>query len=231
MIFTLSGRVGAASGDFPCAAPVRTANASLLLAFLFAGHNLSGPGENILELLLRRSRVQIERQLDELKLYLENVEDFLTHQAQRAETKEEQIKMEEYFPNLLRSSLFVTIYSMLENELNRLCYKLSKRDGLTVDDLRGNGIIRASTFLIKVCRVDFPEDSPEWKLLRQYNQLRNDVVHNNGIVIGNHLDKAVKKIPGFDLGQGNAIRLNREFCPEVLKTVREFFQKLSAALD
>ncbi|MGI6366134.1 MAG: hypothetical protein ACOX2G_10500 [Bacillota bacterium] len=174
--------------------------------------------------------MQIERQLKELELFLEAVEKFLDNQADRAESEDERRKLEDYFPNLLRSSLFVTIYAAVENHLNRLCRRLAKGDGLAVEDLRGNGIIRAGTFLSKVCRVDFPWDSEEWNQLKEYNQLRNILVHNDGRDQGNHLKQLVESSSGLEVKEDGAVHLQRQFCPEVLETVRKFFAKLEAAL-
>lgn len=175
--------------------------------------------------------MRIDKQLSELDLFLEKVEEFLDNQAGRAETDDERRKMEGYFPNLLRSSLFVTIYSAVENELNRLSRELSKADGLDVEDLRGSGILRASTFLIRVCRVDFPENSDEWKLLQELNQLRNLIVHNNGRLTGNeHFESLLSDCSGLDLKDEN-ITLGRSFCPQVLDTVGKFFRQLITAVD
>jgi len=175
--------------------------------------------------------MKIGKQLKELELFLDNVEEFLDMQADRAESEDERQKMEDYFPNLLRSSLFVTIYSTVENELNQLCRMYAKDDGLDVDDLRGNGIQRACTFLTKVCRIDFPQHSQEWKLLKEYNQLRNAIVHNNGQDRGHHLELLVNEGSGLTLGKNNQVHLEREFCPHVLEVVREFFNNLNSALD
>lgn len=176
--------------------------------------------------------MKIENQLKELKRFLDYVEDFLDNQAEGAQSDEERRKMENYFPNLLRSSLFVTIYSAVENELNSLCHQLSKQDGLEVEDLRGNGIQRACTFLTRVCRVDFPEDRREWQMLRSYNQLRNVIVHNNGkLEGGNQLNDAVQDSSSLSVGKDKVICLDRHFCPEVLETAGEFFRQLSSAVD
>jgi hypothetical protein len=141
--------------------------------------------------------------------------------------------MEEHFPNLLRSSLFVTIYSVVENELNRICRLHAMEDGLDVEDLRGNGIQRACTYLTRVCRIDFPEKSDEWKLLQDYNQLRNVVVHNRGIMeTGNsHLASLVEDSPLLEIGNSDVIHLDRDFCPGVLHTAAEFFRQLQESLD
>lgn len=175
--------------------------------------------------------MKIERQLKELELFLADVEKFLDEQAKSEESEAERRKMEEYFPNLLRSSLFVTIYSTVENELNRLCSQLAKDDSLDVEDLRGNGIIRARTFLCKVCRVDFPDSSEEWKQLKEYNQLRNVLVHDNGIDLGNHLTVLLESSPGLKVGEDRSVHLERQFCPEVLATVRRFFGQIDKVLD
>lgn len=174
--------------------------------------------------------MRIEAQLMELELFLKEVEGFLRRQAERSQTDDERRKLEEYFPNLLRSSLFVTIYATIENEMNRICAQLAKDDGLGVEDLRGNGIIRASNFLTKVCRVDFPEGSEEWSQLKEYNQLRNILVHENGRDKGNQLTPLVEASSGLRQDKDGSVRLGRQFCPEVLATARGFFTKVSAAL-
>ena len=176
--------------------------------------------------------MKLERQIVELTRFLENAEEFLGRQVENAEPGDRQ-KMEEYFPNLLRSSLFVTIYSVVENELNKICRQLAAKDGLDVEDLRGNGIQRACTFLTRVCRVDFPDKSDEWKLLRNYNQLRNVIVHNQGYMeTGNsHLSTLVKESPSLQMENDGVIHLDRDFCPGVLETARDFFSQLQIALD
>ena len=174
--------------------------------------------------------MQIERQLKELEFFLDAVEAFLDQQAERAGSDDERRKLEEYFPNLLRSSLFVTIYATVENELNYLCRQLAKGDGLDVEDLRGNGIIRASNYLTKVCRVDFPQDSEEWSQLKEYNQLRNILVHENGLDKGNHLTALMESGSGLGQDRDGVVQLQRQFCPEALVTTRKFFAQLQAAL-
>jgi len=174
-------------------------------------------------------KLQIEKQLTGLERYLDIVEDYMTDQADDAESEDERRELRDYFPNLLRSSLFVTIYSVVENELNTLCKQLAKKDGLKVEDLRGNGIQRANTFLVRVCRVDFPEDSQEWQLLRDYNQIRNLIVHGNGMVTGGHLQAIVER-HNVDLKDG-IIHLSKDFCLRVLEVVREFFRQLNGAVN
>lgn len=176
--------------------------------------------------------MKIERKLIELERFLETVENFLDRQAEHAESEDERHKMEEYFPNLLRSSFFVTIYSAVENELNRLCRALAKKDGLDVEDLKGSGIQRACIFLTRVCRVDFPQHSDEWQLLRNFNQLRNVIVHNMGrMEAGNsHLATLIKENSSLEIGNDEIIFLDRDFCPLVLDTAKDFFHKLDKGL-
>jgi hypothetical protein len=175
--------------------------------------------------------LKIEKKLSELSRFLDTVEDFLDRQAEQAESEEQRRQLEQYFPNLLRSSVFVTIYSAVENELNRLCRALKKEDGLELEDLRGSGIQRACTYLTRVCRVDFPGDSPEWASLQDFNHLRNIIVHNNGIGEGgNQFERLRAEYPELAVGKEQGIVLGREFCPRVLKAVEKFFHLLKGVL-
>jgi len=93
-------------------------------------------------------------------------------------------KLADVFPNILRTSLFVTTYSLFEHRLNRLCQDYQRERGLplSVTDLTGSGIARAQAYIKKVLSIKFPDNLAEWKSMLLFNKMRNAFVHNEGIL-------------------------------------------------
>lgn len=91
-------------------------------------------------------------------------------------------KIESHFPQHLRYSAIVSIYSLLEDSMNSICRFLTTQRNLPLElnDLNDKGIFRAQKYLTKVCGIDFPETSREWNEIRKLNKVRNCIVHTNG---------------------------------------------------
>src|SRR5574337_1915891 len=93
--------------------------------------------------------------------------------------------LEDFFPDLLRKSFFVAIYSLIEMELNDRCVAMEKNTGLSFGDFSKThhraGFIRvARKYLKEVAGVNLPEDIEEWDTLEDYRILRNCLVHSRG---------------------------------------------------
>ena len=85
------------------------------------------------------------------------------------------------FPQLLRRTTFVALYSHFEQELTiticRHCQRLGSHSVL-LEDLCGKGIVRAQAFLEKVAAISFPGSAHPWQQILKYNKLRNYLVHS-----------------------------------------------------
>lgn len=96
---------------------------------------------------------------------------------------EEEHKLEDIFPNMLRRSFFVAIYSLIEMQLNEICREQERTKELPLPLERvkalDRSIQRAKAYLMDVARICFPESS-EWDELLKYQKLRNCIVHNEG---------------------------------------------------
>ena len=199
-------------------------------------------------------QVWIEIELDNLSEYVAIFEDSLTDELEeftsRTEkqasklTKEQQNEfyelfyidkrwqLSEVFPNTLRSSLFVTCYSLLEHELVGLCEYLQREHNysIKVTDLRGKGIFGAQTYLKKVVGIDFPDQTSSWTDIVVYNRIRNFIVHNNGQLDDSNqakkLESFINAKPSISLDQLKYIQFSKDFCPEVIGTLESFFDEL-----
>lgn len=75
--------------------------------------------------------------------------------------------IEEIHVGMYRKSTLVSVYSFLENSMNSLCRHLCARHiyPVKLNDLRGEGIVRAKDYLEKLAQVDFSSINGEWSHL------------------------------------------------------------------
>ena len=150
--------------------------------------------------------------------------------------KEQKADAARGYPQILRSSLFTTGYGVLEFFMTSLCRELEAHSrGPRLKDLRGEGIRRASLYLTKVARVDFP-DTDEWQRLLLYGLLRNALVHSQGDLSNNQDLPAIKQLRAredtFTIEPGDAgVVLGPMFTPRFLENVTGFADQLDGRLE
>ena len=88
----------------------------------------------------------------------------------------------DYFPSLQRRSALLSIFSLFENELNKLCYLYMAEKSITIDlsDLKGSGVVRAVEYLSKVVEINTHKSSREWQEIKSIQKLRNVIAHQDG---------------------------------------------------
>lgn len=140
--------------------------------------------------------------------------------------------IEEIHVGLYRRSTLVSVYSFLENSLNTLCRHLYKRHGYSVEvgDLRGEGIIRAKSYLEKLAGIDFSMLNGEWSKISSFNKIRNCIVHSEGNIKASksatQLDNIVNTSSGLSLRDGRYIKIDREYIDFIITTIEKFMDKL-----
>jgi hypothetical protein len=138
---------------------------------------------------------------------------------------------QEKYPSIHRKSLVITIYSFLEIELNNLCGILSQSvdSNLKLKDINGKGFERAQTYLSKVANLDFSRMGGTLPFVKGVNNLRNLLVHNDGILPHNPNDAIntfvtnQKNIMGEP---GSIVRFNSAFIEELIEKLIQFFSEL-----
>ncbi|MGN8648330.1 hypothetical protein ACTNEO_20000 [Gracilibacillus sp. HCP3S3_G5_1] len=194
------------------------------------------------------SRLLFNIELESHSSYSEHIESFLLDKtksierefedrvkALRINNDEEETLLYEYhfedthhsfkndFPIILRTSLFLSMYSLLETTLRKLCKDLENNFTLKLKDVYGNGIKKTITYLTKVCSLDISKDQQE--LLDCYNKIRNKLAHTGHrirIKEGKgatkddiRLKNAVTKVSGANLDDNEGIRFvtfDKDFC-------------------
>lgn len=133
--------------------------------------------------------------------------------------------MRDTFPQLLRASLFLSVYAFLEHELDVLCkrYKKEKSLSLDVSDLRDKGIFRSQNYLKKVVSIPFPDNSPEWSRIRACQSLRNHMAHAGGLwrkIDNDDLKKKLLVLPRVTIDSMERIQLEDKFIQDLIADVR-----------
>jgi hypothetical protein len=181
-----------------------------------------------------RSGYTLPPQLNEVELELGALDYFFF---------EEEHKLEDIFPNMLRRWFFIAIYSLIERQLNEICREQERSKGLSkplekVDRPPDQSIRRAKKYLMDVAKIRFPESS-EWDELLKYQKLRNCIVHNEGKLKGmrkledkEELKQYIEDSHDFLAlnSDGDEIIFRKGFCEKVLQVSRRFFTDLFATL-
>lgn len=145
------------------------------------------------------------------------------------------VAFEFLFPHLLRSSLFLSNYSLFEDSLNRLCHiiEVSSRSRLRLKDLRGSGVIRARLFLDRIAELTFDEEGELWADVNRLRLLRNCLAHQSGELgeVGGDLDLLVEKHPALTMDEAGHIVLEAEFGPWAYSRLESFLLKVARYAD
>lgn len=139
-------------------------------------------------------------------------------------------RLEQEFPQTLRSSLAISVYAEFEHFLlSRARYLgASQKRRIMPKDLKSKGIRSALEYYKLVLDVPFPDDSPEWGEILSLNRIRNCLVHSTGEIADD--DKAmitlVEKHPHLSLSNLSKIMLDDQYVPFVIGMIASFAKLL-----
>lgn len=144
----------------------------------------------------------------------------------------------EFLPRILRNSFLVTLHSVLESELARICESLRRKKAISKswDEVKGKGstLEKLKTYISEECGLDFPKGQ-SWKEIKKYKDIRNCIVHYAGDVraLGKKKEKKKKNLrhycskqPGISIDKDENLVLSKDFCLQVVSTLQEFFEEL-----
>jgi len=189
----------------------------------------------VMEKFLKEYSQDFQKEIGEHleKLSRTEKQEYLVYHADEYET------IEKDFPRVLRYSCFTLLYSLLETNLEHICdfVKSNKSLALAPRDLAGKGIERSRIYLKKVANVEFPDSTSEWNEIKNYNRIRNCIVHRQGILIDSEDSRKVEEYIGskenlevFNDGHLEKIEIKQGFCEEATKVVLIFFKQLCDGL-
>ncbi|GFD80272.1 hypothetical protein HER15_14040 [Tenacibaculum mesophilum] len=88
-----------------------------------------------------------------------------------------------YFSKIQLESIFTTLFSMLEQELKKICEQAQsiKLYNFKLKDLSGNNDIeKARKYIVKVMDVNLDRFNDDWILIKKYQEIRNSFIHRQG---------------------------------------------------
>ena len=144
----------------------------------------------------------------------------------------------ETFPRTLRSSFFVSAYSLLESKMALICRQLKKDKQIPIgwSDLKGSTLDQFK-FYCKLAGLEISYSSKSWQEIQHYCILRNCIVHNNGFISGFRDEKKMiayaekkeivdRSILLPSIRPRAIIALSEQFCKEVIETIQDFLVEL-----
>ncbi len=162
--------------------------------------------------------------------------DSVTRDEYYAIMSDEHWQLADVLPNLLYQSILVVTYSLLERSLIGLAKSIaSKRDiRLQVNDLKYKGIEAARHYMDKVLSISFlAKEDKGWNEIQDLRKIRNNIVHNEGIVIPgcNDYDAIVNYIKRknglIKINEFKHIQVEKTYCEYVIDLVKEFIIKIA----
>lgn len=92
--------------------------------------------------------------------------------------------LNEFFPRVFWSSLFIATYAAVESHFDLLCDVIRQPENQRIlpADLKRKGLLRAERYLGGVIGLDFPSETQSWKYLVDAACVRNCLVHSDGRV-------------------------------------------------
>jgi len=125
---------------------------------------------------------------------------------------EERYYVDDIFPSIQWSSMFVTAFNLFEKTLNDACIMSGgiSSSNIKLDDIVGKGIERAKIYLSKVQNIKSPFREKEWNQAKNYSKIRNVLSHTYGeLDLNNDEHKKIFKIAKVCLGL-KVIKINHD---------------------
>lgn len=144
-------------------------------------------------------------------------------------------RIRDVFAQVLRRSLFISAYGIIEQSLDQICINLQKERNYRVllSDLKDRGIMRSKTYLVKVVGFSFSETAAEWQRIKAYQDLRNYLAHSGpALDRGDPSEQLLKKLKGLKgLDLYEEIDMEPEFLHYVVQDFQSFLNEVYAYLN
>ncbi|MDR6460475.1 hypothetical protein J2786_003609 [Chryseobacterium vietnamense] len=188
--------------------------------------------------------VGIDMQLDELKIYLKEVHNFIkityiNLQSDRihgldSETLENlSYHFEHTQGEILRKSIIISIVILLEAEIDTYCEDFRKHKKLSIgyNNFKGDLLEKFKTFTSKLLQSDFNFQGILWQDIVGLYEIRNSLVHNSGLVSDFGKRKTIENFicrnKSFEIDDNERIIISHQACLESIKIVETFFNEIT----
>lgn len=142
-------------------------------------------------------------------------------------------KLEDEFPQIQRAANLIVIMSRVETKLNSLCDHAANKARVTIriQDFNGRGIERAKNFFSKVLNVKDPWGTPYWNVIRLASGIRNDLIHNEGVIQKDELKEYIQHSEHLSLNTATGkIYIKKTYLRHLLEEIIKLFQAITKTL-
>jgi hypothetical protein len=182
-------------------------------------------------------------QLDELKIFLEEVETFIAARFEQLKNGADANKHDDDLDNrtyhfehtqgdILRKSIIISLAILLERTLDVYCdqFKTELKLNISHKDFRGDMLDRFKYYSIKILKSTFDFDSETWRDIVSLYEIRNCLVHNGGSLDRFAKRKTIENYSylheNFEI-ENDWIYLSQETCMEMIELVDTFIKKIN----
>lgn len=203
------------------------------------------------QLLVLYLKNQIHGGISDLRAYTKKIEEHLEDQKLKIEERNEKEynkidgdkEVEKILTNLsvrlgygrhieiFTKSAIVSIYTYLEFLLDDFCKKVHKHEEMKISpkDFSGSGIFRSKLYLSKVVFINFDKVNSEWEEIIKFNEIRNFLVHSNGVASSSEAKtkilKTIDGVVGVSLKRDH-IKVSQSYIYKTLSTIEKFLKEI-----
>lgn len=140
-----------------------------------------------------------------------------------------------HYPSIMRRSAFLTIFGLLEHEMENFCnsYSKDKKTNIKLSDLKGSGFERIDLFLKRIIGLT---QSTNYSELKKIIKLRNSCAHNDARFVTNdgqpikEIDVLLQKYPALLEKDGEQVLFKGNVLMTFFNVFEEYIKEIEAAI-
>jgi hypothetical protein len=188
--------------------------------------------------------VNIDMQLEELKVYLNEVHNFIkitnVHLNSDRESELDYHTLENlkyHFKytqgEILRKSIIISTVILLEAEIDTYCedFKTHKNISVSYREFRGDLLDKFKLFSVKLLNSDFNFQGSLWNDVIGLYEVRNSLVHNNGLTSNfgkrKTIENFIKRNQSYAINENEKIIISHQACLDSITIVEKFFEEIT----
>ncbi|MDZ5784465.1 hypothetical protein [Marinococcus luteus] len=139
----------------------------------------------------------------------------------------------EVFPEIMRNSTLISLFSFFENTLVSYCEKYKGSEKKLEDMNGGSTIDKVKKYIKEFINKEFDSNSKEWMFIKDLQKVRNCIVHQNSIIEDSKHKKAIyniiEKNSKLEIYKGKII-IREGYLEEAISNMRIYFNNFNEAL-
>jgi hypothetical protein len=181
--------------------------------------------------------VDADLKLIDLHDYLNDINKFINRKRRNKEKKHGKGILQDFalemftesFSSILYDSVLISVWVFMEGELKGYCRAMQRAMDISLNysDLTGSAIEKFKNYIMKIVKLDLRLTEEIWEDLKAINEIRNCLVHADGIVKNKKLvDNFIKRHKLKGLLCGNSIVIDKNNLIEIIMLCRLFIEHI-----